>query len=79
MQSWSQCLDSKFDRSKEQGNSLNKGGSGDDIEEEIDCRKLYEMSTYMKEGSEGEKEPVGLEVEAVPKWGPYSRKRFFLG
>lgn len=52
MQSWSQCLDSKFDRSKEQGNSLNKGGSGDDIEEEIDCRKLYEMSTYMKEGSE---------------------------
>lgn len=44
MQSWSQCLHSKTDRSKKQGNSLNKGGSGDDIEEEIDCRKLSEMS-----------------------------------
>lgn len=30
---------------KKEGNSLNKGGSGDDIEEEIDCRKLYETST----------------------------------
>lgn len=44
MQSWSQCLHSKSDRSKKEGNSLNKGGTGDDIEEEIDCIKLYEMS-----------------------------------